>query len=114
MTVKATASDNVALTKVKLKVGTKLIGACSVVTPSNYSCRWDTRTGKNGLKTAFKICVGVDGVVTSSTVVGPGSGYPEFDARLVASTLAWRYRPYLDDGVPVPVCSVVQYVYEQK
>jgi probable HAF family extracellular repeat protein len=68
--VKANSSDNVAVTQVKLKVGTKLIGTCSAVAPSSYSCRWDTRNGKNGLKTLHVIALDAAGnkTTTSRTV----------------------------------------------
>jgi len=42
------------------------------------------------------------------------SGFPAYDARLVDEVRRWRYTPFVIDGRPTPVCSVVQFVYNQR
>jgi hypothetical protein len=56
------------------------------------------------LATLLKVCVGMDGQVSSAAVLRP-SGAPELDAYLHTSILGWRYRPYVQGGKPVPMCA---------
>jgi hypothetical protein len=37
--------------------------------------------------------------------------YPEYDQAILAAVGTWRYRPYMVNNMPVPVCSVVTFVY---
>jgi probable HAF family extracellular repeat protein len=48
VTVKISATDNVAIIRVELLVDTNLIGTCTLATPPTYTCRWDTRKWSNG------------------------------------------------------------------
>jgi hypothetical protein len=48
VTVKISATDNVAVTRVELVADTQLIGACTLATPPIYTCKWDTRKFSNG------------------------------------------------------------------
>jgi hypothetical protein len=54
-----------------------------------------------------KICIGIDGHVTSVKIVRPSAGLA---AELQRTLLGWRYRPYVDDaGQPSPACFAVSF-----
>lgn len=48
ISVKISATDNVAVTRVELVVDTQLVGVCTLGTPPVYTCKWDTRKWSNG------------------------------------------------------------------
>ncbi|MDQ3368633.1 MAG: TonB family protein [Myxococcota bacterium] len=58
----------------------------------------------------FKVCIAASGGVASVTVL-KSTAYPAFDATLLAGIRGWRYRPYLVNGTPTPVCGAVSFVY---
>jgi cysteine-rich repeat protein len=57
-----------------------------------------------------KLCIGTDGAVASTKLLGT-TGYPAYDAALIAAVHDWRYQPYTLAGRAVPACSTVHFVY---
>jgi TonB family protein len=70
--------------------------------------------GHSQVSVAFQVCLDETGSVTKLKMLGAGSGYAEYDAALSAAIHAWRYRPYLVDDRPTPVCGVVSFIYTMK
>lgn len=68
------------------------------------------RDGRSRVESVITLCVATSGAVTSATQRS-STGYAEYDQRLLAAVRDWRYRPYMVNGAPVPVCSVVKFVY---
>ena len=68
------------------------------------------REGTSSVRGVVKLCIATDGRVASATMLAP-TKYPAYDATLVSGVQAWRYRPYLLDGVAVPACSTVTFIY---
>jgi protein TonB len=68
------------------------------------------RDGKSRAEGIINLCVATSGAVASATLRS-STGYAEYDQRLLEAVRDWRYRPYLVNGAPVPVCSVVRFVY---
>jgi TonB family protein len=68
------------------------------------------RNHVNSLRAVVKLCVDTTGLVTDSTMV-ERSGYTEYDSKLVEVVREWRYRPYLINSTPAPVCSTVEFIY---
>lgn len=66
--------------------------------------------GKSEVRGTFKLCVGEDGQVTSVRKM-VSTGYDPYDQALTAAMQGWRYRPYLVDGTPAPMCTVQLFVY---
>jgi hypothetical protein len=71
------------------------------------------RAGTQRIMIPVKVCMDTTGRVDVAELI-KGTGFPAYDAKLVAGVLTWRYRPYLVNGTPVPVCSIVQFVYNQR
>lgn len=71
------------------------------------------RDGTSKVVATLRLCVGIDGEVSSVSVL-KSSGYAGYDAALDEGLRRWRYRSYVVDGRKVPVCGVVTFVYSIK
>jgi hypothetical protein len=59
-----------------------------------------------------RVCVSTEGVPTS-VVVLDSSGFDEADQKVKETILnTWRYRPYLANGQPIPVCERITFRYQ--
>jgi TonB family protein len=70
------------------------------------------RSGKEKIVASFKLCVDARGAVTTVNLL-KSSGFPAYDRKLQAGIKAWRYKPYLIDDKPAPVCTAVTFIYSQ-
>jgi TonB family protein len=59
---------------------------------------------------AVQVCVSEGGVPTAVTL-RKSSDYADANEKVVADVRRWRFRPYMDSGHPVPVCTaaILQY-----
>ncbi len=62
------------------------------------------------LDVSFKMCLAISGLVTYLEPL-VWSGYPVYDRTLIETIRDWRYQPYTLQGTPVPVCTVISFVY---
>jgi hypothetical protein len=67
-----------------------------------------TRSGltAHAITGAIRIAIGIDGRVSAASIEAPID--PRYDARLLEATRAWRYRPAMRDGTPIPFEKVVE------
>jgi hypothetical protein len=42
------------------------------------------------------------------------SSYRSYDEEIIRKMQGWKYRPYLEDGKAVAVCSAITFVYSQQ
>jgi outer membrane biosynthesis protein TonB len=68
------------------------------------------RDGRVHTRGALKVCITAEGCVSSTRLL-MSTRYPAYDAALIEAVAAWRYRPYPLDGIAVPVCSAVSFLY---
>ena len=68
------------------------------------------REGRSKAVGSFKICLDTTGAVSSVSTIG-STKYGAYDAKLIAGMQGWRYEPFVVDGKPTPVCSVVSFHY---
>ncbi len=68
------------------------------------------RDGKSKVVATFRLCVGIDGQV-SSTAILKSSGYAGYDAAIDAGLRRWHYKAYEIGGRKVPVCGAVTFIY---
>ena len=59
---------------------------------------------------SFRLCITEAGSV-AGVVMLESTGLQAYDAKLLAGIRKWRYRPFLVDGKPAPVCTTVYYGY---
>lgn len=71
------------------------------------------RDGRPRVEAKVKMCLSASGDVARTTLVN-SSGYPEYDAIILATMQAWKYRPYLVNAEPTPVCTQVTFIYSQR
>ena len=62
---------------------------------------------------AFKLCLDAAGVPETVEIYS-SSCFPRYDADVAATIRTWRYSPYTVDGVAVPVCTSVVFIYSQR
>jgi protein TonB len=70
------------------------------------------RDSRQRVQAVVKMCLSAQGDVTS-TRLGQSSGYAEYDALIMDTMQSWKYRPYLVDNQPAPVCTQVTFIYQQ-
>jgi len=65
------------------------------------------------IRSSFKFCLDESGAV-NRVVTLESSNFPEYDQH-VEQTIEreWKFRPYLEEGRPVAVCSAVTFFYTQ-
>ncbi len=72
------------------------------------------RSGNPTLASSYKVCVTAEGTVSSVSQL-KSTGFPAYDAKIQATLRReWRYRPYLVNGKPTPVCTAFRFMYAQK
>ena len=68
------------------------------------------RDDQRRLTPVFEVCISTSGDVSSVRQLHL-SGYAPYDAALLSAIHAWRYRPDMADGHPVPACGIVTFAY---
>ena len=62
---------------------------------------------------SFKLCLSSSGRIQTITML-KSTGVPAYDSKLIHDMReGWRYRPFLFEGVPSPVCTEVTFIYNQ-
>jgi periplasmic protein TonB len=70
------------------------------------------RDGRGQIEARYMMCLTKTGDIKSINQVKP-SGYPEYDRRIQSKMGEWRYRPYVENGVPREVCTSITFIYKQ-
>ncbi len=72
------------------------------------------RAGVERIVGTYKLCVAADGSIGAVTPI-KSSGYPMYDVKIQNTIRTrWRYRPFMVNGKPTPVCTAVRFTYSQK
>jgi hypothetical protein len=69
------------------------------------------RDGVRIVQMAVSLCLSERGEPTS-VALKVASEYGDANDKLVADVRRWRFRPYLEDGLPVPVCTAYLFRYQ--
>ena len=64
------------------------------------------------IKSSFKFCVAETGEVSDVKVLQP-SPYRTYDEDVIRKMQRWKFRPYLEDGKAIAVCSAIAFIYSQ-
>jgi periplasmic protein TonB len=82
----------------------KISGGIPPLPPTVKEAAFVTLGNQPGQLTAiFKVCVGPSGAIAEATLV-KSSGAPALDEFIKQSLQTWRYRPYMVNGKPTPIC----------
>jgi protein TonB len=92
--------------------GARISGSPAIV-PSDRTKTAILESGRTKLVGTFKLCLTPEGAVSGVAMLKT-TGFPAYDTKIMREMKEWRYRPYLLDGQPVPVCTAVTFVYSQR
>jgi TPR repeat protein len=70
------------------------------------------RAGSPKVVGTFKVCLTDRGRIASVTLL-KSTGLYSYDRRIERGIREWRYRPFLVNDVPAPVCTAVTFIYSQ-
>ena len=71
------------------------------------------RSGKSRVVGAYKVCLTVDGNIAAVSMM-KSTGFSAYDNKILTTIRStWRYRPFLVNGRPAPVCTAVTFIYTQ-
>jgi hypothetical protein len=88
----------------------RIAGTRSII-PEPATTAEIVKAGKPRIIGSFKLCVGTTGFVTSVTTL-KSTGYPAYDLKLGREMRTWKFRPYLVNRQPVPVCTAETFIYK--
>lgn len=83
------------------------------ILPDNLTKQEIARSGRNELIGVYKVCITEAGSI-ANVVQLKSTGFPAYDLQIQREISDWRYRPFLVNGRPTPVCTAVRFVYRQK
>jgi hypothetical protein len=91
----------------------RIAGDKSIV-PDETTMDAISRAGSDKLISSYKVCVNAEGAIATVSQL-KSSGFPAYDEK-IQNTIRreWRYRPYLVNGKPTPVCTAFRFIYSQK
>lgn len=68
------------------------------------------KAGKTKVVGLFKLCVDTSGAIASIDRL-KSTGFAAYDQLIEQKIHDWRYKPFLIDGKPAPVCTAVTFIY---
>ncbi len=80
------------------------------IVPNDKARKDIVASGKEQVRSAFKVCVDEEGNVTGTSMLKT-SGFPEYDSQIKEQLKIWRFRPYERDGVPADACAAFTFLY---
>jgi hypothetical protein len=88
-------------------------GGTAEIAPDSATKQAIAVSGKDRVVSTFKLCVKTDGTISAVTVIKP-SGFKAYD-DLILSTIqtTWKFKPYVYNGVAVPVCTAKTFIYSK-
>jgi hypothetical protein len=89
------------------------IAGSKLIEPDAESKKQIIASGRSKVVASFKLCVGIDGLVTLVTPL-KSSGFSGYDDKLVGEMHTWKYKPYLVNNRAVPVCTAVTFIYSSQ
>jgi protein TonB len=92
---------------------TQRIAGEKQIVPDDVTKTEIQRSGKDKIVGAFKLCITIDGNVSTISQMGKGTGFPAYDGKIQREMRNWKYRPFLVNGKPAPVCTAVTFIYSQ-
>lgn len=92
--------------------GLRVAGNAQIAPPEQVKVQM-VREDKNQAVASVKMCLTTTGAVESLSLI-KGTGYDGYDSLIRSEMQKWRYKPYRVDGRPVPVCTVVTFVFRMR
>ncbi len=93
-------------------LGPRVAGNAKIV-PDDEDKTMIHQKGWGRLVSAFQLCIDTQGHVMRVQMVR-SSGVPRYDEKVMNGMKQWAYKPFLDEGKAVSVCTSVRFVYTQR
>ena len=100
------------LTSSKVIEGKRIAGERAVA-PDDLEKYAIQEAGNPKVTGTFRICLDDTGAV-ESVLPMRSTGLGGYDAKIIKVMRQWKYSPYMVDDQPVPVCTVVVFIYTQR
>lgn len=65
------------------------------------------------LEGSFELCLDETGRYENGFVLR-STGSVRYDAKIAKALMAWAFRPYLVDGVAVPICTTIVFIFSSR
>jgi hypothetical protein len=90
------------------------IAGTTMIEPDDPTRIAIARAGKPQTVISLKLCIATDGAINTLRIL-KSSGFAAYDQKIVNTIRdEWKYKPYVVDGTPAPVCSAVTFIYSQQ
>ena len=89
------------------------IAGTKLITPDDKTKSAIAASGKIQVVASLKLCLDDKGTVSVVKLLR-SSGFAAYDQHLDREIHTWKYKPFIDGGVAIPVCSAVTFVYSQR
>lgn len=90
----------------------KRVGGQAWVLPDEYTIREMRSTRSERVISSIQYCVDGEGRVSQVQLLR-STGFATYDQRLISAIRGWVFRPFIDEGRAVPVCSASTFVFTQ-
>jgi len=84
-----------------------------LVVPDDESKLAIQKAGISRVIGTFQFCIDESGHVGDLALLRSTS-VPPYDSKILRELSHWEFKPYIDDGKPVPVCTAVTFIYTQR
>ncbi len=85
-----------------------------MIVPDDVTKTEISRSGKDRLVGSYKVCLSTEGNIVAVNQL-KSTGFPSYDQKIVSTIRGeWRYRAFVVNGKPAPVCTAVTFIYSQK
>ncbi len=90
----------------------RLAGVKAII-PDHATATHMQRMKVSTVRVGVKLCLAADGTIASTNML-TSSGFGDFDRKIFNTIRAtWKYRPFTRNGVGMPVCTTVTFIYSQ-
>lgn len=91
----------------------KLVTGAKMVVPDDQGKLRVQQSGVSKLIGSFRACTDETGKVVDLLTLRP-TGLASYDRRILAAMSQYVYEPVMDQGKPIPVCTIITFIYSQK
>jgi serine/threonine protein kinase len=91
----------------------RIAGEKSIV-PDETTMNAIGRAGTDKVISSYKVCITAEGTISTVSQLR-STGFPAYDAKIQTTIRRdWRFRPFVMNGKPTPVCTALRFIYSQK
>lgn len=84
------------------------------IMPDNATATRMYRLKVSTVRAGIKLCLAADGTNTSTTIL-TSSGFGDYDRKIITTIRdTWKYRPFTRNGIAMPVCTSITFIYSQR